>query len=155
MASRTRTGPRNVPLVLPRSFTRTPSLTARSSQWNALTSVSSSTMPGAGVPPDDERVDVDGEGRAVGRLGDAAGDEPVQDSRTRLAHRRLTASSRLNEPPSCARPRAAGSANTCSGSRIASCSREMPTPRSLKKRSFSASCARTCAMKRIGSPVRV
>ena len=38
MASRTRTGPRNVPLVLPRSFTRIPSLTARSSQWKALTS---------------------------------------------------------------------------------------------------------------------
>src|SRR5579883_2553564 len=44
VASRTRTGPTNVPFVLPRSLTRMPSLTARSSQWNALTSGSARTM---------------------------------------------------------------------------------------------------------------
>ena len=64
MASRTRTRPRNVPLVLPRSLTRIPSLTARSSQWNALTSGSATTIAAPGVPADDERVDVDGELRS-------------------------------------------------------------------------------------------
>ena len=138
----------------PRSLTRMPSLTARSSQWNALTSGSATTMCAPGSRPttsgstsmvnwppsgglrDPRRRRTSAGPACASRSSDRCASLSARRWCARLRLGRLRVDlQRLEQRELVARDADAAVAE--------------------EQRSFSASCARTWPMKRMGSPVRV